>query len=89
MIKITQLEILDDHRVLLTFNDHQAGIYDAAPLLARDTVLTRPLQEPAYFARAFLELGALCWPNGLELSPSAIHRELTDAGVLSPRPRVA
>jgi len=42
-----------------------------APILERDTVLTRPLRDPAYFSSFYLELGALAWPNGLEFSPAA------------------
>jgi hypothetical protein len=33
--------------------------------------------------RAFLEAGALAWPNGLEFSASALHLELDEAGLLS------
>lgn len=38
--------------------------------------MTRPLLNPHYFARAFLEAGAPTWPNGFDLSPWAIHSEL-------------
>jgi hypothetical protein len=54
----------------------------AADLLARDTVMTRPLTDPDYFARAFIEAGALAWPNGLELSAFSLHRRLAEAGAL-------
>jgi len=46
-------------------------------------VLTRPLREPAYFARAFVEAGALAWPNGLEFSAHSLHASLEEAGALS------
>jgi len=47
--------------------------------------LTRPLADPAYFARAFIESGALAWPNGLELSPHALHLRLKESGQLALR----
>lgn len=59
------------------------------PLLARNTELTRPLMNPDYFKRFFLDLGALCWPNGFELSPEAIHQRLDQIGALHRTARVA
>ena len=82
MIKIIKAEPLNASRLRLTFSDGMQGDYDFAPLLAHDTLLTRPLRNPEAFADFFLELGALCWKNGLELSPAALHRELHDAGKL-------
>jgi hypothetical protein len=31
------------------------------------------LHDEAYFKRFFIDMGALCWPNGLELSPTKLH----------------
>ncbi|MCP3734814.1 DUF2442 domain-containing protein [Sphingomonas sp. RP10(2022)] len=50
--------------------------------MARDTVMTRPLADPAFFARAFIEAGALAWPNGFELSADSLYRRLDEAGAL-------
>lgn len=36
------------------------------------------LNDDVYFKQFFLELGALYWPNGLELSPGNIHRKLAE-----------
>jgi hypothetical protein len=57
-----------------------AGRRSAAALIARDTDLTPPPRRPPYFGRAFIEAGALCWPNGLELSAPGLHRKLEEAG---------
>jgi hypothetical protein len=64
--------------VRLTFSDGMTGLWDAAPLLAsRKTPLTNPLREdPTEFARAFIESGALAWPNGLELAPWTLWEAL-------------
>ncbi|AHE57274.1 hypothetical protein NX02_28465 [Sphingomonas sanxanigenens DSM 19645 = NX02] len=72
-------------RLDLAFSDGAHGIWSAEELIARDTVLTRPLADPDYFARAFIEGGALAWPNGLELSPNALHQRLDTAGRLAKR----
>jgi len=44
--------------------------------------MTRPLADPAYFGRAFIEGGALAWPNGFELSADALHQRLEASGAL-------
>ena len=82
MIKLLSIEAQSDAKVLLRFSDGSKGIYCARSLIAEDTVLTRPLAEPTYFAGAFVEAGALAWPNGLELAPWTLHAELREAGAL-------
>ncbi len=68
MINLVRLTIEGDAALLLTFSDGTTAHWSAADLIARDTVMTRPLADPAYFARAFIEGGGLAWPNGFELS---------------------
>ena len=89
MIKIIRATLVRDATLTLEFSDSTVGEYDLSPLLLRDTELTRPLTDPEYFKRFFLDLGALCWPNGLEFSPEAIHQRLKEAGGLRPGSRVA
>lgn len=84
MIKLTHCEYIGDLRLRLTFADGQSGVWDGAPLLgSKDTPLTVPLRNPSEFARAFLENGALAWPNGLELAPWTLHQQMADAGLLT------
>ena len=82
MIKLTALSPSGNQTLELAFSDGSHGRWSAAELLAYDTVLTRPLADPAYFARAFIEAGALAWPNGLELSAWNLQDELRAAGLL-------
>jgi hypothetical protein len=82
MIKLVHAKWVGDSKLSLAFSDGSQGIYDFDALLAKNTVLTLPLKNPALFQRFFLELGALCWPNGLEFSASKLHSELAAAGAL-------
>lgn len=82
MIKLIGLESTGEAVLELRFSDGSHGVWSAAELIARDTVLTRPLADPAFFRRAFLEAGALAWPNGLELSAAGLHRRLAESGAL-------
>lgn len=81
MIKVRQLTVVG-WVLQLGFSDGSEGDYDMTALIARDTEMVRPLTEPAYFARCFLELGAVCWLNGFELSGEGLHRKLSASGAL-------
>lgn len=59
MIKIVQLKPENATMLWLAFSDGSTAHWSAADLIARDTIMTCPLADPAYFARAFIERGAL------------------------------
>jgi hypothetical protein len=82
MIKILRAEAVRDRIIRLEFSDGSTGDYDLTELLGRDTEMVRPLKDPAFFADFFLELGALCWRNGFELSGASLHRKLSERGEL-------
>jgi hypothetical protein len=64
--------------VELDFSDHSCGAFDAGAYLAsRSGPLLDKLHDPAYFSRFFIDAGALCWPNGLEISPAKVHELAT------------
>lgn len=83
MIKLVSITPRGDHALELAFSDGSSGLWRAGDLLAANTVLTSPLLDPAYFTRAFVEAGALAWPNGLELSARSLQAELREAGALT------
>ena len=82
MIKLVRIEPLSDRTLGLHFSDGSHGAWSASEILAHDTVMTRPLENPAFFRRAFIEAGALAWPNGLDLSPGSLHEQLARDGKL-------
>jgi hypothetical protein len=82
MIELIGIEVAGERALDLSFSDGSRGRWDADAVIARDTALTRPLEDRAYFARAFVEAGALAWPNGLEFSGHALHAKLGEAGKL-------
>ena len=82
MIRLVHLSPVGPNSLALTFSDGNHATWSAADLIARDTVMTRPLADPVYFARAFIEAGALAWPNGFELSAPSLYRRLAEAGAL-------
>ena len=82
MIKLISIRPLGEHSLDLAFSDGSSGPWSATELIDRATVLTIPLSDPGFLRRAFIEAGALAWPNGLELSPANLHRKLGEAGKL-------
>jgi len=89
MIKIVKAEFLQDRVIRLDFSDGTRGDYDLQHLIARGTEMVKPLENEDFFRQFFLELGALCWPNGFELSGGGIQRRLREEGELLPLDRVA
>ena len=73
MIKVLAARYLGDFQVELSFSDGMEAVFDAHSLLRRSGPLLEPLREESYFRRLFVDAGALCWPNGLELSPARLR----------------
>ena len=75
MIKVLKARLIAPLVLEIDFSDHTQGVFDANTYLAnRAGPLLEKIREPAYFGRFFIDAGALCWPNGLELSPAKIHK---------------
>jgi len=82
MIKITRAMHRGDCRIELEFSSGDVGQVDLADLARKTGSMAAPLRDPATFGTFFLELGALAWGNGLELSPEALYRRAQAAGTL-------
>ena len=73
-MKVLDARLASPFQMELEFSDHSHGVFDASTYLAsRAGPLLDKLRDPAYFARFFIDAGALCWPNGLEISPARLH----------------
>jgi Protein of unknown function (DUF2442) len=85
MIKVRKAKPLGDYRLMLEFSDDLVGERDFRPLIVRESgPMLEPLKDPAYFARVFIEDGALTWPNGYDWDPIALHDDMKAAGELRP-----
>lgn len=82
MIEAVSVRRLGGHRLEIGFSDGSIGEHDFAAMVARPGPMLAPLRDADYFARVFVEDGALAWPNGYDLDPIALHREMTAAGEL-------
>lgn len=83
MVDVLRLKALDGHRLWLRFTDGNEGVRDLSDVIARDGEMVRPLKDPTFFARAFVEMGAPTWPNGFDLDPINLYMEMRKAGELT------
>ena len=83
MIDVVSVKSLGGFRLRVAFSDGSAGEHDFSSTVARNGEMVQPLKDPAFFARVFVELGALAWPNGFDLDPIALHDRMAAAGELS------
>jgi hypothetical protein len=82
MPDVVAVRSLGGHRLEIEFSDGSIGVRDFSPIIYRTGKMVKPLKDPGYFARAFVDDGALTWPNGYDWDAEALHREMKDAGLL-------
>lgn len=82
LTKVTKIERLGGYRLQFHFSDGSAGEHDFESRIANGGPMSQPLRDPGYFARVFLEFGAPTWPNGYDMAPEWVRRELEAAGEL-------
>lgn len=82
MIEVIGVRPIGGHRLEIEFSDGTVGVRDFASIAEKTGRMAEPLKDPAYFARVFIEEGALTWPNGYDWDPIALHEEMKKAGVL-------
>jgi hypothetical protein len=82
MIKVAKIKCLGGYRLRATFSDGMAGECDFSAIVGESGPMVEPLRDPAFFARVFLEDGAPTWPNGFDVAPGWLRREIEAAGTL-------
>lgn len=74
MIKLLEASYRSGRQIELLFSDGKRGVFDVGDYLVdREGTLLQPLADEGYLKRFFIDAGALCWPNGLELSPARLY----------------
>jgi hypothetical protein len=82
--RVVKVSPLPQYRLHVEFDDGVAGTIDLSGEL--DGEVFQPLRDEAVFRQVTVdEFGAVCWPNGPDLAPDAMHSEL--AGEPPTRPQ--
>lgn len=76
--KVVELSVMPERRLNVRFSDGVTGIVE----IDRDSLygVFAPLGDPASFAQAYVDHGAVTWPNGADLAPDAMHDALRGSG---------
>ena len=82
MIDVIGFRILGAYKLEIEFSDGTVGIRDFASICEKTGPTAEPLKDQSYFARVFIEDGALTWPNGYDWDPIALHDEMKAARLL-------
>jgi hypothetical protein len=88
LTKIKHLQVTGPHRLQVSFTDGSVGERDFAGELSRGGLMAQPLLDPAFFAQVFLDYGAPTWPNGYDMAPWALHKDMEQEGLLRRTERV-
>lgn len=72
---VIDVQVVDDHRLRLTFEDGTVGEVDLSGQEWRGVF--EPLADPAYFAQVRVdpEAGTVVWPNGADMAPEPLYAE--------------
>jgi hypothetical protein len=74
--RLTKVQPLSHCRLFLEFGDGTSGVVDISDRLFG--AVFEPLLDSELFNQVTLdEFGAVCWPNGADLAPDALHIQLT------------
>lgn len=84
LVKVLSVEAAGDHRLRVRFSNGREGICDLSGMVGQDRPMLKPLADPEFFARAFVQTGTIAWPNGFDIDAIALHDEMLKSGQLEP-----
>ena len=83
MVDVKCIRPLEGCRLWVRFTDGSEGVHDLSDVIAKGGVMVEPLKSKDYFERVFLDMGAPTWPNGFDIAPDWLWREMEAAGELT------
>ena len=77
---VTDIQILDNYKLRLTFDDGKSGVLDCKPFIEKGGVFSK-LRDPEFFKRVHIhnELGVLTWDNEIDIAPETVYSIATGA----------
>jgi hypothetical protein len=70
---VTDVEVIAEYRLRLTFDDGTVGDVDFTGREWKGVF--EPLRDPRFFARVFVDRGGgtIAWPNGVDMAPEPLY----------------
>jgi hypothetical protein len=83
--RLASIRYLDRLRMRVRFQDGAENDVDFAEFLSFRGELGRPLRDPKYFAKAFIdpEAGVVTWPNGYDVCNTVLYSKVTGRTIRS------
>jgi len=79
--RLVKVEILSDYRLSVKFIDGTRGEIDLSRLILSDQAgVFSLLRDPAIFAKAYIEYGAVTWPGEIDLAPDSMYDQIKQQG---------
>jgi hypothetical protein len=79
--RVAELRVLEPYRLFVRFVDGTAGEVEMRRLVhSKDAGVFEALRDRAEFAAAYLDLGVVTWPSGVDLAPDAMYDEIKAHG---------
>ncbi len=69
--QVTEVYAIDDHELILTFDNHERRVFDISPYL--DIGRFAELKDSAVFKRIAVAFDTVEWENGLDLDPEFLY----------------
>ena len=71
---VTEMLILDDYKLQLTFDDGKSGVLDCKPFIEKGGVFSK-LRDPEFFKSVQInsELGVLTWDDEIDIAPETVY----------------
>jgi len=79
--RVVEVRTLPGCRLMVRFTDGTTGEVDLSKLVMSDKAgIFAALRDPALFAKAYVEYGAVVWPGEIDLAPDAMYDEIKKQG---------
>lgn len=67
------VSVLDSYRLSVRFENGEARVFDAAPLLSRKCY--QKLRNRAFFSLAKVQYGVVTWPGNIDINPDWLYQD--------------
>jgi len=79
--RVTEVHVLPNFSLRVRFNDGTEGIVELARFLhSPEAGVFVTLRDEERFRQARVEIGAVTWPESLDLAPDAMYRAIKEQG---------
>lgn len=80
--RLTKIKPLENYKLEAEFVDGTHGFVEMEQLITSQKAgVFAKLKDVGIFNKAYIEYGAVTWPNEIDLAPDAMHNEIKSNGV--------